>query len=326
MRSTLFPENKTEPVEIEIKSDELVTAGNDNKGKDFSVDPSYKNRLPGMSLFGTLPKEESNCEFDDADCVKIDKNLDIRFQDQPYDRSVIDLLLRKMLEKNGYTLTKPVRALFSNIYLIYTHNVTKKTVALFPVVKDREDSIFLKDRNIFSLEYVLNAHSAYLEENNKIIIPVVESILTHYRLITVDFDRRSGLYHDSKSFPASSTAELGSAVISASTALLKFATDQIVPHPVILPGFVETWFYIENVCAKFFNRLPIVRNCLNHQAFYNEVDTGAYVVAYADLFLQDVDLQVPFDLDVNKKKEEYHQLIFSTEPETPLTCAPVYYR
>ncbi len=330
MRSTLFPENETEPVETEIKPDGLVASDNDDNRKGFSLDPSYKNMFPGMSLFANpyaLPKEEnteldSDCKFDDADCEKIDF-LDIPFRDQPYDRREIDLLLRKMLEKNGYTLTTTIRTTFTNVYMVYTHNETKETVALFPVVK--EDSIFVKDRNILSLEYALGAHSHYKEKNNKIIIPVVESILSHYRLITLDLDKHSGLYHDSKSSLVSSTTELGCAVVSAAMAQVKAIADN-VPHPALRPGFVETWYYVDDMCARFFYNIPIIRNCLNHQAFYSEADTGAYVVAYADLFLQGADLQVPFTLDVNGKKEEYHQLLFSRTPEIPLTSSPLSYR
>jgi hypothetical protein len=313
MRSTFILDEKTEPVETEMKSDGSVAS---------LLKPLYTKLFPGMTLFtrpSVLPEEEKTdldtvCEFDDGDCEKIEMS-DIRFRDLPYSRNQIDLLLGKMLEKNGYNFTRSFNTIFTNSYSVYTHNKTLETVALFPVVKDREDTVFLKDTFILSLESVMSAHSFYREKNNKIIIPLVESILPHYRLITLDLDCRSGLYHDSKSPLASSASELGRAVISSAMATAKALVDQVAPHPVELPGFVETWYYVENLCAKYFYNLQIIRNCMNHQEFYNEADTGAYVVTYADLFLQGADLQTPFVLKIDDKKEEYHRLLYSITPE-----------
>lgn len=275
----------------------------------------YSNMPPNYSLFGgTLTEEEKIVEpeavealkFDDETCDTINHN-DYLFFNTLYEKYEVNSLLKQVLKKNNYTWTKTLSCGITNIYYIYTHTVTRRTVALFLVVKDREDKIFLKDNYIWSLDEALRVYHNNHESNDIIIVPLLETILPHYRLITLDLPKNSGLYHDSKSPLSSASIELSRALVSA--AVKELAPVNSDRHPALLPNFSDSYFYVESSCGRYFYNIPVIENCLNHQAFYNRIDSGAYVVAYAELFLQGVDLRQPFELDIEAKKEEHHNIL-----------------
>jgi hypothetical protein len=277
-----------------MRSTTALEAGEETP--DDTLESFYASMPRGYSLFGDPRplEEEKQAEqssqeeivFDDDECENITL-LDLDYLDKPYDKYDINILLKKILEKNNFTHTKKIFADFTDIYHVYTHKHTQKTVALFSVVKDRED----EDHYVRSLDEVLGAHSGNREANNKIIIPMLETIIPHYRLITLDLDNNLGLYHDSKSPVASATMELGRAIVSV-------VTQRVAPAT-------------RDTCGRHFYNITLSENPLNHQAFYNVNDTGAYLVAYADLFLQGVDLQIPVIINIEEKKAEYHQLLYA---------------
>ena len=281
-------------------------------------DSLFSSLPPTYSLFGghiaadekqtTTAPENSFLKFDDEDCDRINY-LDYRFFNYLYDKDEVNKLLKNVLEKNNYTLTKAMTHGFTTIYSVYTHTDTRRTVALFSVVKDREDKIFLKDNYIWSLDEALRAHRNNHEFNDLIIVPMLETILPHYRLITLDLPNNAALYHDSKSPVTSASVELSRALVSA-------ATKEFAPslnsdrHPALLPTFADSYFYVGTSCGRYFYNIPVVENCLNHQAFYNRIDSGAYVVAYAELFLQNVDLKQPIAVDINAIKEAHFNTLY----------------
>jgi hypothetical protein len=277
----------------------------------------YLNMPPNYSLFGgTMVEEEKTVKpeagepltFDDAECDRINLN-DYLFFNTLYEKYEVNSLLKQVLENNNYTLTKTLSNGIIDLYHIYTHNETQQTVALFSVVKDREDKIFLKDNYIWSLVEALRVHHNNHERNDIIIVPLLETILPHFRLITLDLRKNSGLYHDSKSPLTSASLEITRALVSAATKELAAAAVNSDIHPVLLPNFGDSYFYVASSCGRFFYNIPVTENCLNHQAFYNRTDSGAYIVAYAELFLQGIDLKLPIKIDIDAKKEDHHKFL-----------------
>jgi hypothetical protein len=184
-----------------------------------------------------------------------------------YNANQLENLLESSAVKNGFNNHGTNNLNDTNIFKLYCKN--NRDLVLFNIVNNTSSNCTnsTPGNNLMALDNAFEQFQYSKINADLMLIPVVDIEQNYYRLLAIDFAKKTASYYDART----------SSFLTKSLEKLSF--------------FKDCNSYIEASCKKFFPEHKFQSYCLGHQTITTNMDSSWYIAEYANLLLQDKPLQ-----------------------------------